>query len=153
MPRMINPARIAPPASRHSHGVVHGSRARRLLIAPQVGVLPDGAVANTFEAQIAAAWENIRAVLHEAGMSVHDLVRINVVVTAPGSVHSHREALEQVLGGHSPAISYMEVVALAQPAFLVAIDGEAVCEDPDALFEDMPGSGVAASSGRLGNIG
>ena len=145
MPRVINPRRIAAPASRHSHAIVHSSRARRLVIAGQVGVRPDGSVPGTLEEQLSAAWDNVNAILQEAGMMTSDLLRVTVYVTVPGSVRTHRLMLEQMLGGHAPTINYLEVSGLAQPDFLVSIEAEAVSEDSDSLYEDV--SGAIASTG------
>ncbi len=145
MPRVVNPRRIAPPPSRHSHAIIHNARARRLVISGQVGVHADGSVATGLEAQMLAAWENIAAILKEAGMVISDLIRVSVVVTVPGSIRIHRQMLERVLGGHAPTIQYMEVIALAQPDFLVAIEAEAISEDADGLFEELPAGAAVAS--------
>jgi 2-iminobutanoate/2-iminopropanoate deaminase len=147
MPRSVNPAQIFTSSNRQSHGIVHSARARRLVIGGQFGILPDGSVVEGLEAQFQAAWDNISAILNDAGMSIHNLLRINVVVTVQGSIHIHRQALENILGGHRPVVSYMEVGALAQPEFLVSIEAEAIVEDSDAMFDDMPNSGVAGAVG------
>jgi 2-iminobutanoate/2-iminopropanoate deaminase len=148
MPRSVNPAQIFTSSNRQSHGIVHSARARRLVIGGQFGILPDGSVVEGLEAQFQAAWDNISAILNDAGMSIHNLLRVAVVVTVQGSIHAHRQALENILGGHRPVVSYMEVTALAQPEFLVSIEAEAIVEDSDAMFDDMPNSGVAGSVGN-----
>lgn len=95
-------------------------------------------MAEGLEAQMLAAWDNILAILKEAGMTVSDLVKVCVFVTVPHSVATHRAVLARVLGGHAPAVNYMEVVGLAQPDFLVSIEAEAVSEDGVGIFDDMP---------------
>ena len=144
MPRVINPRQIARPPSRHSHAIVHNSQAHRLVISGQVGIGPDGTMAEGLEAQMLAAWDNIVAILREAGMAVPDLLKVCVFVTVPGSVRTHRLILERVLGGHAPVVNYMEVSGLAQPEFLVSIEAEAVSEDIDGLFSDLPALGEMA---------
>ncbi len=153
MPRSINPGQIYSPANRQSHGIVHGAHARRLVIGGQFGMQPDGTVDPGIEAQFRAAWDNIAAILREAGMSMHDLVRVAVAVTVPGSIHVHRQSLESVLGGHRPTVTYMEVSGLSQPEFLVSIEAEAVFEDSDALFDSLPGSNLASTAGSYSNDG
>ncbi len=148
MPRSINPAQIFATSTRQSHGIVHSARSRRLVIGGQFGILPDGSVEETLEAQFQATWDNISAILNDAGMSIHNLLRVTVVVTVPGSIHIHRQALDNILGGHRPVVSYMEVAALAQPEFLVSIEAEAIIEDSDALFDDMPNNGAPRSVGN-----
>ena len=46
MLRFFNPAAVAAPASNYSHGVEHAAGARRLLVSGQVGVRPDGSLAD-----------------------------------------------------------------------------------------------------------
>ena len=144
MPRVINPRQIAKPPSRHSHGIVHNSRAHRLVISGQVGIRPDGTIADGLEGQLLAAWDNIAAILKEAGMTMSDLLKVCVFVTEPGSVRTHRLVLERVLGGHAPVVNYLEVSGLAQPEFLVAIEAEAVSEDADGILDELPGLGQMA---------
>ncbi len=150
MPRNVNPAQIFSPSARQSHGIVHSARARRLVIGGQFGLLPDGTIAHGIEAQFQAAWDNIAAILNDAGMAIHNTVRVCVIVTVPGSIHVHRQALDNILGGHRPVVNYVEVSGLAQPEYLVSIEAEALVEDSDAMFDELPGSGVAASVGTYG---
>jgi len=138
MPRIVNPRQIARPPSRHSHAIVHNSRAHRLVVSGQIGIRPDGTLADGLEGQMLAAWDNIVAILREAGMTTADLIKVCVVVTVPGSVRTHRAVLARVLGGHAPAVNYMEVAGLAQPEFLVSIEAGAVSEDGVSIFGDMP---------------
>lgn len=145
MPRFFNPRTTARPSSKFSHGVVHGGRARRLLIAGQVGVLVDGTVLPDLESQMEAAWDNLVAVLEEGGMAVHDLIKITAFSTVPGSVDVYRKVRDRRLGGHVPAATYLEVAGLARPDFLFEIEGEAVVEDMDAIAESLTGvEGLAA---------
>jgi 2-iminobutanoate/2-iminopropanoate deaminase len=138
MPRFFNPSRIAQPASRYSQGVVHSARARRLIISGQVGIRPDGTIAETLEEQMEVAWDNLVEVLREGGMTVADLVKIVTFVTVPGSVGLARKVRQSRLGQHAPASTYLEVAGLASPQFLFEVEGEAVSEDPAALFDEFP---------------
>jgi 2-iminobutanoate/2-iminopropanoate deaminase len=140
MPRPIIPRSIVAPASRYAHGVVHSARARRLVIAGQIGQRIDGAIPADLAEQMETAWDNLTAVLVEAGMSISDLIKINVFVTVPGSVGLYRAMRDRRLGGHLCAATYLEVAGLAAPEILFEIDGEAVCEEPDAAFLEMPES-------------
>ena len=146
MPRVINPSRMLPPPPRHTHAIVHSARAHRLVIAAQMGLRPDGSLAEGLEAQMLAAWDNIHTILREAGMAVSDLIRVCVFVTVPGSVLVHRSVLEGALGGHAAGINYLEVSALSQPDFLVAIEAEAVSEVGDGIYDDMPATRSATAS-------
>ncbi|MGL5447846.1 MAG: RidA family protein [Rhabdaerophilum sp.] len=138
MPRPIIPRSIAAPASRYAHGVVHSARARRLVISGQIGQRIDGTIPDDLTEQMEIAWDNLTAVLAEAGMNIADLIKINVFVTVPGSVKLYRAIRERRLGRHLCAATYLEVAGLAAPNILFEIDGEAVCEEPDAAFLEMP---------------
>lgn len=150
MPRAINPRRMASPPARHSHAIVHQSRAHRLVISGQIGLRPDGTMPNDLEQQMLAAWDNINAILSEAGMIVSDLVKVSVFVTVPQSVLVHRAVLERVLGGHAPTVNYMEINALAQPEYLVAIEAEAVSEDGEGIYDDLSKTVLASTARPVG---
>lgn len=124
--KLFNPAGVAPPASRYSHGAVVPANARRLLIAGQVGVGLDGRLERGFEAQSRRAWANVFAVLAHEGMTKRDLVRVTVFVTEPGWTQAYREIRDEVLGGHAPTMSYLQVAGLAHRDMLIEIEGEAV---------------------------
>jgi len=129
MPRFFNPPTIVAPASRYSQGAICAASARRLIVSGQIGVRPDGSVAEGLEAQMEVAWDNLEAVLAGAGMTVHDLVKITGFCVPPGSVGPFRTIRDARLKGHAPACTYLEGVALASPAFLFEIEAEAVRED------------------------
>jgi enamine deaminase RidA (YjgF/YER057c/UK114 family) len=147
MPRFFNPRGLAAPASLYSHGVVHGARARRLVISGQLGMRLDGGVPDDLEEQMELAWDNLIEVLREGGMTVSDLVKVVTFVTVPGSVALVRRVRQRKLGLHAPASTYLEVAGLAAPQFLFEVEGEAVSEDPEALFDESPE--LAASFQRL----
>ncbi len=148
MPKPINPRTIAPPASRYAHGIVHSARARRLVISGQVGIAIDGTIAEGFQEQMEQAWDNIEAVLQEAGMTTTDLIRVSVFSTLRNAVSAYRAVRDRRLGGHLVAATYLEVAGLASPAFLVEIEAEAVCEEPDLAFLDFESEGdVPATRG------
>ena len=140
MPRFFNPRTTARPSSKFSHGVAHLGRARRLVISGQVGVLADGTVLPELEQQMEAAWDNMAAVLEEGGMAITDLISIRAYVTVPDSQALFRQVRDRRLGGHVPALTYLEVQGLARPDFLFALEGEAVVEDMDTIADTLPGA-------------
>ena len=62
------PASVAAPFGPYSHAVEVPEGSRLLYISGEVGVLPDGTLPETIEAQAEACWRNIIAILAEAGM-------------------------------------------------------------------------------------
>lgn len=142
MPRPVNPRSIAAPASHFAHGIVHSARARRLVISGQVGNRMDGSVAEGVADQLDCAFDNIFAILAEAGMSATNLIKISVFATVPGSVSLYRTVRDRRLAGHLVAATYLEVSGLADPRYLVEIEAEAVCEEPDLAFLELEGDNV-----------
>lgn len=124
----INPDTVAKPASNYSHGVVHRAGAERLVISGQVGLSPDGTMADGVEAQAEQAWRNILSIVAAAGFSREHLIRATTYVTEPGQVAVCRAVRDRVLEGHSCANTYLEISGLAAPGWLVEIEAEAVKE-------------------------
>jgi enamine deaminase RidA (YjgF/YER057c/UK114 family) len=63
-----NPGGMAPAFSRYSLGVEAPPEVRWLFVSGQVGVGPNGALAEGPEAQMETAWRNILRILESAGM-------------------------------------------------------------------------------------
>ena len=59
--RRHNPPTVHSPAGRYNHVTVHpvGNGLKRVVLAGQVGVKPDGAIAGDLAAQIEQAWDNL----------------------------------------------------------------------------------------------
>ena len=125
MHRQINPSSFPEPQSNYSQGMVHQAGTERLVISGQVGVRSDGSIAEGLEAQMQQTWDNFLAVLAEAGFDTADVVKVTLFTTVP-ALQEFRRGREQALAGHAPAATYVQVVGLADPNFMVEIEGEAV---------------------------
>lgn len=79
-------------------------------------------------AQLALSVDNLEAVLGEAGMSLANLVRLNVYTTDADQLLPHYGVLASRLGaaGVAPATTMLEVARLAVPGQLVELEGTAV---------------------------
>ncbi len=119
-----------PPAVRTPTGYTHSIQIqgehRRLIISGQVGMAPDGSVPSTGEGQIAQALTNLRAVLEANDMTVANLVKTTVFLTDRSLLASFRAARDAVYGGHAPCSTLLFVAGLADPRFVVEVEGEAV---------------------------
>lgn len=127
--RRFNPPDIVQPASRYSQGVEHAARGRRLVIAGQVGAHPDGRVAGTLAEQVELAFDNLLAVVKAAGMGPEHIVKLNIYALSAEALPLSRAARDRICAGHAPASTYLQVAALASPAFLFEVDGEAFAEE------------------------
>ncbi|MFJ9590477.1 RidA family protein [Streptomyces acidicola] len=79
-------------------------------------------------AQLALSIDNIEAVLAEAGMSLSNLVRLNVYTTDVDLLFQHHGVLAGRLGaaGVSPTTTMLGVMRLAIPGQMVELEGTAV---------------------------
>ena len=125
MTRAYHPDNIAPPFGNYSHAVEIPAGSRCLNISGQVGVRPDGAMAEGFAGQVEWAWRNILAILDEADMTVDNLVKCTGFLTRAEDVAGYREARDRFLGAARPASTLLIVSALAAPDWLVEIEAVA----------------------------
>ncbi|MFT4031092.1 MAG: RidA family protein [Siphonobacter sp.] len=51
-----------------------------IFLSGQIGTLPDGSLADGFEAQAKQTMENLKAVLHEEGLTMADVVKCTVMI-------------------------------------------------------------------------
>jgi enamine deaminase RidA (YjgF/YER057c/UK114 family) len=129
MVKHYKPDNVAPPFSRYSHAVEAPAAARWLHISGQIGVKPDGTVADGAEAQLEQAWRNIFAILDAAGMTKRDLVKTTTFLTPHAAdVGLSRRVRERMLEGAEPASTLVFVPALARPDFLIEIEAIAAAE-------------------------
>lgn len=128
MPKHHNPPTVAAPFSSYSHGVEAAASARWLHISGQVGVRPDGSLAQGAEAQIEQAWRNILAILEAAGMTKRDLVKTTIYLSVHVDVGLARQVRERMLEGVVPASTLIFVAGLARPDWLVEIEAIAAAE-------------------------
>ena len=128
--RRNNPPAVHPPLGRYSHATVHplGNGLKRLVMAGQVGIRPDGKLAGDLGAQIEQAYDNLLAVLASEGMGPGDLVKITYFTT-DGSAEAlklSRDIRAKKLGDVTPSSTYLVIAGLAGPNLKVEIEGEAV---------------------------
>jgi 2-iminobutanoate/2-iminopropanoate deaminase len=128
--RRHNPPTVHPPVGRYSHVTVHplGNGLKRVVLAGQVGVKPDGAIAGDLAAQIEQAWDNLLACLASEKLGAEHLVKIVyfTTVNTPEGLRVSREIRVRKLGGIAPSSTYLVIAGLAGPDYKVEIEGEAV---------------------------
>ena len=117
-----NPSTIAAAFSSYSLAIEAPAQARWLHVSGQVGVAPDGALAEGPEAQMETAFRNLLAILDSAGMGPHDLVKVTVFLTRQEDVGAYREVRDRMLAGATPASTLLVISGLANPDWLVEIE-------------------------------
>jgi 2-iminobutanoate/2-iminopropanoate deaminase len=125
MLRHLNPEGIAAPGP-YSHGVEASSIQRMLFVSGQVGVGPDGSIAEGISEQTSAAVENLNAVLADAGMDTSDIVKLTIFLTDESLLEGFMGAGAGLLPTPPPATTLLYVKALGAPALLVEIEAIAV---------------------------
>src|SRR6266567_8710882 len=97
-----------------------------LFISGMPGIDADGALPDTFEAQFGNVVANIKRVLHEAGATFRDLVKLNVLLTRASDVATMNALYAEAFGpAPYPARTTCVVHALPNPKMLIAIEGVA----------------------------
>lgn len=109
--------------------IVSGST-RTLYISGQTAMNSEGQPEHEGDiaAQLALATDNLEAVLNEAGMSLANLVRLNVYTTDVDALFPHYGALAGRLGAAdvAPVTTMLGVTRLAVPGQMVELEGTAV---------------------------
>jgi len=125
MKRPINPAAIRPPFAQYSHAVqVTGDR--MLFASGQLGVAPDDTVPEDVEGQAVLCFENIKAILAEAGMSLADVVRFTAYVTDRAYFPIYGAVRSRYVTGNAFASTLVIVSGFTRPEFKVEVEVTAV---------------------------
>lgn len=122
MNRAVNPASIRAPFAAYSHGIVAPPGARLLFTSGQLGVAPDDAVPEDAEAQSVLCFENIKAVLVEAGMTFADVVRFNAFVTDRAYFPVYGAVRSRYVTGAAFASTLVVVSGFTRPEFKVEVE-------------------------------
>ncbi|MGW1777483.1 RidA family protein [Streptomyces sp. NPDC002104] len=113
-----------------NQGEVVSGHTRTLYISGQTAMSAEGKPEHEGDmaAQLALSVDNVEAVLAEAGMSLANLVRLNVYTTDVDLLFRHYGELASRLGaaGVAPTTTMLGVTRLAIPGQLVELEGTAV---------------------------
>src|SRR5205823_11611924 len=140
MLKVHNPRSIAAPIGTYSHGIEVPPAARWLYVAGQIGVRPDGSVPSTIEEQTEVVWQNILAVLADAGMGIGDVVKITSFLTRHENFPKFAQVRAKFLGSHRPASTLLVISSLARPEFLVEVDRKSTRLNSVTSLSRMPSS-------------
>ncbi|TDE59717.1 RidA family protein [Nonomuraea mesophila] len=114
----------------YNQGEVVSGHTRTLYCAGQAAMGAEGEPRHTGDmaAQLALSLDNLQAVLGEAGMSLANLVRLNVYTTDVDRLFEHYGVLASRLGaaGVAPSTTMLGVSRLAIPELMVELEGTAV---------------------------
>jgi enamine deaminase RidA (YjgF/YER057c/UK114 family) len=116
-----------PPPGIKAPPLSFATRAGDLLFVSGIpGFDENGKLPETFEAQFGFVVKNIKRVLEEAGASIHDLVKVNVLLTRASDVAAMNALYAGAFGPVPyPARTTCVVQALPDPKMLIEIEGVA----------------------------
>ena len=126
MNRPIIPATIRAPLARYSHAVLVPPGAQLLVTSGQLGVAADDTVPDDIEAQCALCFENIKAILSEAGMTLADVVRFTAYVTDRAYFPVYGAVRSRYVAGNAFASTLVIVSGFTRPEFKVEVEVTAV---------------------------
>jgi len=113
-----------------NQGELVSGHTRTLFVSGQTAMSPEGRPqhAGDMAAQLALSLDNLEAVLAGAGMSLENLVRLNVYTTDVDVLFEHYGALAGRLAAAqaAPATTMLGVTRLAVPTLLVELEATAV---------------------------
>ena len=120
--KRINPEGVAGPFATYSHGIEVTSPNRIVFGAGQTGVAADGTTGDGIEEQARLTWENVKAVLAEANMTIANIVQLNMILVDRDDRVAAMAVRDEYLGDHRPASTLMFISGLARPEWLIEID-------------------------------
>ncbi|HEY6197694.1 MAG TPA: RidA family protein [Candidatus Binatia bacterium] len=126
--KVIQPKRLNDPRPRYSHGIV-ADGGRLLFVAGQTAVDKDGNVVGKgdIEAQTRQVYENLTAVLEEAGGSLKNLVMTTTYIVDRKYREGYNKVRMQYYKETTPPTSTLVIITgLAHPDYLIEINAIAV---------------------------
>jgi len=119
---MLNPANIAAPVGAYSHGVLAPAGGRWLHVSGQIGMRPDGSLADGFASQAEVAWENLLGVLRAANMDASHLVKVTTYLVDGEHLKELNAVRSRFLRSERPASTLVVVKQLARPDWLFEVE-------------------------------
>jgi enamine deaminase RidA (YjgF/YER057c/UK114 family) len=117
----VAPSSIAPPAANYSHAVLAVGADRLLHTSGVVPISPDGTVPDGLADQAEVVWQNLAAILSEAGMAMTDVVSITTYVVQGEELGPVMAVRDRVMAGHRPSSTLVVVPALARTEWRMEI--------------------------------
>lgn len=125
--RQIQPEAVPKPVAQYAQGVeVRGGRI--LFIAGQVPLDADGRLVGQgdIRAQARRVFENIRAIVEEAGGDMADIVKLTTFLTNMDDYPAFVQVRSEFLSPPYPAATLVAVASLVRPEWLVEVEAIAV---------------------------
>ncbi len=106
----------------YTHAVASEGATRWLHLSGQIGLRPDGSVAEGVLDQCRQALANVGALLDAGGMAVSDIVHMRIFLVDRGDIPALRQARGEFLGERKVASTLVLISGLVDPAWKVEIE-------------------------------
>lgn len=120
--RTLNPSTIRAPFSNYSHGILVPEGQRLVFCSGQLGVDANDHVPGDCAGQTRVCFDNIAAVLAEAGMGLEHIVRINAFVTGREHMADYMAVRNELIPAPYPASTLVIVSGFSRPEFVIEIE-------------------------------
>lgn len=122
--KALNPGAIAPPFAAYSHGIEVPGGHRLVVTSGQLGLAADGTVPDSAEAQAQICFDNVQAILAQAGADASHVIRVNAFVTARAHMAGYMAVRDAWLSGCpvKPASTLVIVSGFTRPEFVVEVE-------------------------------
>ncbi len=110
-------------------GIAQGYRYGNLIVlSGQIAMTDDGKTVGEGDiaAQAEQAFANIEAILNEAGSNLRNIIKMTIYVTDMSKTDELMPVYNKLFGKPPPAMTMVEVSALAMPEIMVEIDAMAI---------------------------
>lgn len=120
-----NPDALFPPYANYAHAVEVAAGSRLLFISGLNGYQADGkSMPSDFDGQADLIWSHLETILHEADMSIENLVSLRFYLAHPAHDPANVAVLKRRLGVHHAARTVI-CVGMLEPGWLVEIEAVA----------------------------
>jgi enamine deaminase RidA (YjgF/YER057c/UK114 family) len=120
----VNPEHLVEIAGR-SHVVILDKVMKLAFVSGQVSMDRDGLLVGRgdFEAQTRQVFQNLLIILREIGGKIDDVVKLNAYTTVPEQIQIYLKVRNEFVSRKNPpASTFVGVVALASPDFLIELE-------------------------------
>jgi enamine deaminase RidA (YjgF/YER057c/UK114 family) len=118
----LSPLGIHPPFAPYSQGVEVPEGQRLVFCSGQLGIDKQGTVPPDCAGQTRLCFDNIRAILEEAGMGLENIVRINTFVAGREHLAAYMEVRNGLFSEPLPASTLLVVSGFSRPEFVIEIE-------------------------------
>lgn len=125
MHKPLSPAGIHPPFASYSPGIEIVSRSRLVFCSGQLGIAADATVPADCSGQARLCFDNIQAILAEAGMGFEHIVKLSAFVIGREHLKPYMEVRNELFAEPYPASTLMIVSGFARPEFVVEVEAVA----------------------------